>query len=240
MTTQTNLRPDRPFRANLHRAAIRFTAAAIAAGAALGVAASGSFAAPAAAECSPMLPPGVCEPIDIDAVPVPKGPVVFEASKAPGPIVPVDEESIPEGGEKNPNIPAIDDGPGLSQVDDVPDLSVDLFDPATDDDPVVSQVDDVGDLSVDLADDPAVPGPGDVAPENTNQAGGQNCVSITACPEGTTTTTVPDDEVDREDESAVDVLALTGSGSTLLRLGLVFAIGGIVVAVTAASAGRRR
>ena len=38
----------------------------------------------------------------------------------------------------------------------------------------------------------------------------------------------------------VDVLALTGSGSTLLRLGLVFAIGGIVVAVTAASAGRRR
>lgn len=227
MTTQTNLRTNRPFRASLYRSATRLTAAAVMAGAAFGVATSGLFAGPAAAECTPQSPPAACEPIDIDAMPLPQGPAVFEAGKLPGPIMPPVKEGIPDGAEKNP---ADDGGPIIGPVTDLDDLVVDVYDPSA---------------PIDVI-DPDVSSPGTVAPENTNQAGG-DCTSITACPEvtvppettTTTTTTVPVD-VEGETEEPVGALAFTGSGDTLLRLGAVLAIGGVAAVASAAAARKRR
>lgn len=231
MTTQTNPRTNRPFRASLYRSAIRLTAAAVMAGAAVGVATSGLFAGPAAAECTPQSPPAACEPIDIDAMPLPQGPAVFEAGKLPGPIMPPVKEGIPDGAEKNPADPADDGGPIIGPVTDLDDLVVDVYDPSA---------------PIDVI-DPDVSSPGTVAPENTNQAGG-DCTSITACPEvtvppetttTTTTTTVPVD-VEGETEEPVGTLAFTGSGDTLLRLGAVLAIGGVAAVASAAAARKRR
>jgi hypothetical protein len=240
MTTQTNLqtnlRTNRPFRASRYRSAIRLTAAAVMAGAAFGVATSGLFASPAAAECTPQSPPAACEPIDIDAMPLPQGPAVFEAGKLPGRIMPPVKEGIPDGAEKNPADPADpadDGGPIIAPVTDLDDLVVDVYDPSA---------------PIDVI-DPDVSSPGTVAPENTNQAGG-DCTSITACPEvtvppetttttTTTTTTVPVD-VEGETEEPVGALAFTGSGDTLLRLGAVLAIGGVAAVASAAAARKRR
>jgi hypothetical protein len=170
---------------------------------------------------------------------------------------PFDAEASAWCGTPNPELPGIC-LPGLDELPlpGGPVIDGDLLpDPKFPDgfgDPV--DLPDPGDLPIDpdaLPDpvdqlDPADPGPGEVAPENTNQAGGEDCANITACPEvtvppetSTTTTTVPVD-VEGETEVPVGELAFTGSGDTLLRLGAVLAIGGVAAVSSAAAARKRR
>ena len=105
---------------------------------------------------------------------------------------------------------------------------------------------DPSDPIADPLGDPDVPGPGEIAPENPGQAGGEDgdCGIDGTCPEVTVppTTTVEEPPAEVRGETAVPVgeLAFTGSGDTLVRLGAVLAIGGVAAVASAAAARKHR
>lgn len=241
-------RTDRPAPRSANRAtrrariAGRVAAVTLVAGAAFGVASTGPFASEASAWCGSGGPslPQFCLP-DLGNIPMPDGPIIIDGDPIPDPTFP-EKVDIPEGGGKNLDPFPLDDEP--EEQDPGAEVPPEIIKP---DGPIGDQpVFDPSDPIADPLGDPDVPGPGEIAPENPGQAGGEDgdCGIDGTCPDVTvpTTTTVVEPPAEVRGETAVPVgeLAFTGSGDTLVRLGAVLAIGGVAAVASAAAARKHR